>query len=93
MDVNKYKKLMVDFLEEKLSADEFQTQYFKVFLESDDRMAKPLFKILNGVFESADCYWHECLPGQETTFEISEQQLRKEINKALIKLNNLLQSR
>ncbi|MFC5589239.1 colicin immunity domain-containing protein [Sporosarcina soli] len=93
MDVNKYKKLMVDFLEEKLSADEFQTQYFKVFKESDDIMAKPLFEILNGVFESADCYWHDCLPGQETTFEISEQQLRKEINEALIKLNNLLHSR
>jgi len=42
MDVNKYKKLMVDFLEEKLSADEFQTQYFKVFKESDDRMRKKI---------------------------------------------------
>ncbi|MFD4819495.1 colicin immunity domain-containing protein [Peribacillus butanolivorans] len=29
------------------------------------------------MFESADCYWYECLPGQETSFEISEQQLRK----------------
>ncbi|MGW9019151.1 colicin immunity domain-containing protein, partial [Priestia megaterium] len=41
------------------------------------------------VFESAECYWHECLPGQETSFEISEQQLRKEVNEALIKLNEL----
>lgn len=61
MDINKYKKLMVDFLEEKMSVDEFQTQYFKVFKESDDIMGKPLFEILNRVFESADCYWHECL--------------------------------
>ena len=22
-------------------------------------------------------YWHECLPGQETAFEISEQQLKR----------------
>jgi hypothetical protein len=51
------------------------------------------FEILNGVFESADCYWHECLPGQETSSEISEQQLRNEINEALIKLNILLDSR
>lgn len=93
MDIKKYKKLMVDFLEEKMSADEFQTQYFKVYKESDDIMGKPLFEILNGVFESTDCYWHECLPGQETRFEISEQQLRKELNEALIKLNNLLHSR
>lgn len=36
-------------------------------------------KILNGVFGAVDSYWNECLPGQETAFEISEQQLRKEV--------------
>lgn len=84
---------MVDFLEEKMSASEFQTQYLKKFKEWDDRMRETLFDILNGVFESADCYLQECLPGQETTFEISEQQLRYEVNEALIKLNKLLDSR
>lgn len=96
MNVNKYKKLMVDFLEEKMSADEFQTQYLKKFIEwgdEDDRMDDTLFEILNGVFESADCYWHECLPGQETSSEISEQQLKYEVNEALIKLNKLLNTR
>jgi phosphotransferase system HPr-like phosphotransfer protein len=29
---------------------------------------------------------------QETAFEISEQQLRKEVNKALVKLNSLLKN-
>ncbi|MDN4608790.1 colicin immunity domain-containing protein [Sporosarcina highlanderae] len=43
-------------------------------------MGNTLFEILNGVFESVDCYWHECLPGQETAFEISEQQPRKEVS-------------
>lgn len=93
MNVEKYKKLMVDFLEEKMSADEFQTRYLRNFIEWNDRMGETLFEILNGVFESADCYWHECLPGQETSFEISEQQLRYEVNEALIKLNKLLDSR
>ena len=51
-------------------------------------MGSPLFEILNGVFEAVDCYWHECLPGQETAFEISEQRLRKAVNEALIYLIN-----
>ncbi|MET1122571.1 colicin immunity domain-containing protein [Priestia megaterium] len=89
MIVDKYKQLIEDFLDEKITAGEFQTQYFKTFKESNDRSSYELFLILNGVFESADCYWHECLPGQETSFEISEQQLRKEVNEALIKLNEL----
>lgn len=93
MNVNKYKKLMVDFLEEKMSASEFQTQYLKKFIEWNDNMDDSLFEILNGVFESADCYWQECLLGQETPFEISEKQLRYEVNDALIKLNKLLDSR
>lgn len=89
MIADKYKQLIEDFLNKKITADEFQTQYFKIFKESDDRLGGELFLILNGVFESADCYWHECLPGQETPFEISEQQLRKEVNGALVKLNKL----
>lgn len=81
---------MVKFLTNKLSADEFQTVYMKKFMEWDDRMTEPQFEILKAVFEAADCYWHECLPGQETTFEISEQQLRKEVTEALRKLNQLV---
>ena len=88
----KYKEIMEKFLDEKMSADEFQTQYLIKFIEWNDRMDMAQFEILNGVFEAADCYWHECLPGQ-TDFEISEQQLRKEVNEALIKLNKMLDNR
>lgn len=87
---DKYKDLMVKFLTGEQSADEFQTVYMKKFIEWDDRMTEAQFEILNAVFEAADCYWHECLPGQETTFEISEQQLRKEVTEALRKLNQLV---
>ena len=90
MLTDKYKDLMVKFLTGEQSADEFQTVYMKKFIEWDDRMTEAQFEILNAVFEAADCYWHECLPGQETTFEISEQQLRKEVTEALRKLNQLV---
>ena len=68
---DKYKDLMVKFLTSELSADEFQTVYMKKFIEWNDRMTEAQFEILNTVFEAADCYWHECLPGQETTLNAS----------------------
>lgn len=93
MFINKYKEIIENFLNGKISADEFQTQYLKNFKEWNDGMDDTLFEILNGVFELADCYWHECLPEQETSFEISEQQLRREVKEALIKLNKVLNNR
>ena len=86
----KYKKLIEDFINEIITVEEFERDYLNTFKNETERMGGTLFEILNGVFESVDCYWHECLPGQETAFEISEQQLRKEVSEALDKLNRLL---
>jgi hypothetical protein len=83
----KYRKLIEAFLEENITADEFQDQYLRKFLKWNDDLEDELFLILNDVFESADCYCKECLPGQEDGFEISEQQLRKEVHEALVRLN------
>jgi hypothetical protein len=90
MVVYKYKEIMEDFLNKKISADEFQIRYLKNFKEWNDKMDWNLFKILNEVFEAADCYSPDCLPGQETAFEISEQQLRRKVADALAKLNKYL---
>lgn len=86
----KYKRLMDDFINEAITVEDFEREYLKTFKNETERMNNTLFEILNGVFEAVDCYWHECLPGQETAFEISEQQLRKEVSEALVKLNSLL---
>ena len=85
--VDKYKRLMKDFINEVITVEEFEREYLITFKEETERMGSQLFEILNGVFEAVDCYWHECFPGQETAFEISEQRLRKEVNEALILLN------
>ncbi|MFP7159450.1 colicin immunity domain-containing protein [Priestia aryabhattai] len=89
MLVDKCKQLIEEFLNEKITADEFQDQYIKTFKKSNEKLSNGLFVILNDVFESADCYWHECLPGQETSFEISKQELRKEVTIGLTKLQEL----
>ncbi|WP_100404299.1 colicin immunity domain-containing protein [Bacillus solitudinis] len=86
----RYKRLIEDFLNEVISVEDFEHNYLSTFKKETERMDNTLFHILNGVFEAVDCYWRECLPGQETAFEISEQQLRKEVREALINLNNVL---
>jgi hypothetical protein len=92
MFANKYKNLMKDFIDEGITVEDFERDYLKTFKNETERMDYTLFEILNRVFEAVDCYWHECLPGQETAFEISEQQLRKEVRDALVKMNSLLNS-
>lgn len=88
----KYKSLMEDFINEVITVNDFEREYLITFKNETERMGNTLFEILNGVFEAVDCYWHECLPGQETAFEISEQQLRKEVNEAFVKLISLLKN-
>jgi len=50
-------------------ADDFQRVFMKNLLSGT---IKAKFEIVNAVFETADCYWDECLPGLENAFEISE---------------------
>ncbi|OIJ19299.1 hypothetical protein BKP45_14185 [Anaerobacillus alkalidiazotrophicus] len=88
MFVYKYKRLMQDFINEVITVEDFERDYLNTFKNEIESMDNLLFEILNRVFEAVDCYWHECLPGQETAFEISEQQLRKEVSEALVKLNS-----
>ncbi|GIN86756.1 hypothetical protein J6TS2_31420 [Heyndrickxia sporothermodurans] len=85
----KYKRLMEDFINEVITVEDFERDYLNMFKNVTEKLDNTLFEILNGVFEAVDCYWHECLPGQETAFEISEQQLRKEVNEALVNLNSI----
>ena len=90
MFVYKYKALMEDFINNVIAIEEFERDYLSTFKNETVIMGNTVFEILNSVFEAVDCYWHECLPGQETAFEISEQQLKKEVADALAKLNNIL---
>ncbi|MGG4265318.1 colicin immunity domain-containing protein [Peribacillus simplex] len=86
MNANTFKQMILDLLDEKMTANEFKTCYLENFkkwngVDVDEKS----FELLNGVFESADCYY----PDYEEPFEISEQQLRLEVRDAFIKLNNI----
>ncbi|RJS62450.1 hypothetical protein CJ483_03165 [Bacillus sp. PK3_68] len=83
--LDKYIKLIESFLKNEIGVAEFEKKYFKTFLNDPDEkeLDEESFTILNDLFESVDCYWHECKPGEETDFEISEEQLRVDTQKAL----------
>lgn len=87
MSIYEYKKLMKDFLDKRITVKEFENAYLNTMKQENKTLDDEFFIIINDVFEAVDCYWHECHPGEETRFEISEQQLRKEVKSAHDKLN------
>ena len=84
--IKKYADIIQSFLEGTVSVDEFERTYLKEFKAETGKLDSRLFNTLNELFISVDCYWHECQEGQETAFEISEAQLRKDAATALSEL-------
>jgi hypothetical protein len=83
MSPKDYRKLIYDFLENKISVDAFEAQYLANFKAEPVGMDSFLFEVLETLFEAVDSYWHECLPENETVFMISEKSLRQEATTAL----------
>lgn len=84
--LDKYIKLIESFLKNEINVGEFEQRYLRTFKDEIEELDNKSFIILNNLFESVDCYWHECKPGKETAFEISEKQLRLDARRALQKL-------
>ncbi|HEX6289923.1 MAG TPA: colicin immunity domain-containing protein [Herpetosiphonaceae bacterium] len=89
MRLLEYKLLIHAFIERQISVEEFERQFLNAFKSESEGMDMQLFCILDALFGAVDSYWHECLPGQETAFMISEEQLRREAAKALLLINEL----
>lgn len=73
-----YIRLIEDFLDGTLPVASFEERYLEMFKNEPRHLDEWLYEALNKLFSDVDCYSPDCLPGHETTFEISEQQLRKE---------------
>ncbi|HZG72755.1 MAG TPA: colicin immunity domain-containing protein [Chondromyces sp.] len=65
--LDKYIKLIEAFLKNEIDVEEFEKIYFETFLNDLDEkeLDEESFTILNNLFESVDCYWHECKPREE----------------------------
>lgn len=79
----KYRSLIQDFLDQVITVEDFESSYLREF-KKDSFLDEPeLFHVLDRLFAAVDCYWAGCLDGQESEFEISEAQLRRDASIAL----------
>lgn len=54
--VDKYLELIDEFLEDEMTADTFQTKYFKLFKNETSEVGDSLFRILDWLFAEVDAY-------------------------------------
>jgi hypothetical protein len=92
MNLMGYKALVRAFLDEQIPVEEFEARYLSAFKSETEVMDEPVYRILDTLFSAVDAYWIECMPGEETAFLISEDQLRREAAKALAELERLPES-
>jgi hypothetical protein len=86
MRLNDYKKLVNQFLNRRLTAEEFQKAYLTKFKQEKDGMDTKLFSILQGLFEDLDAYsplWSE---EDESSIRLTERNLRVAASEALKQL-------
>lgn len=53
------------FLDNRLTAKDFETLYLVIYLRREGFMVEPLYEILNKVFQAVENYWEGCTPEEE----------------------------
>lgn len=90
MTANYYQTLINHFLSSSITVEEFEKTFLTSFKAEPASLDSKLFEILDKLFGAVDSYWHECKPGSETAFEISEVALRQEAAYALTQIEQYL---
>lgn len=54
--IAKYAGVITDFVKHKVSAEEFETRYLKLFKHDDDQVPGPEFDVLDRLFADVDDY-------------------------------------
>jgi hypothetical protein len=84
--LNDYITLIQSFLNGRIPIADIEEEYNKLFYRKAQNYPEMAFPVLDKLFASIECYDPECLPGQETAFELSEHALRQYATEALAKL-------
>jgi hypothetical protein len=86
-----YRGLILDFVERRVSVKDFETTYFKwMKAEPAGATDRPLFLILENLFEDLDAYSPMWTEQDENAYRITEATLRKEAETALRELDEYL---
>ena len=87
MPAQEYISLIDAFLNHELAAEDFAVRFQKA-LSTDDWLDRPLFLILQDLFEDAEAYDPMWTPEEENVFQITEPTLRREATDARMKLRH-----
>ena len=91
MKPSEYRTLIKAFLDGMLTTDEFMLCYDRAFMEDPGQyMDRPLFNILENLWEDMDAYSPLWTPEQIGPFAITEETLRQEAAQALMEFEEYL---
>jgi hypothetical protein len=86
-----YRALVKAFVDSALPAEAFALSYNDAFLQDPgDEMDRPLFDILEDLWEDVEAYSPMWSPEEEDPFKITEEALRREAIQALMELDRYL---
>lgn len=89
--MEKYIALLKDFVDRKISADEFEQQFLGLF-KSDGVFSGTEFQILDKLFSDVDAYCSDPDLIEDPRFDISENELRASAQETLDKLVKLIRA-
>ncbi|HLO50374.1 MAG TPA: colicin immunity domain-containing protein [Kamptonema sp.] len=87
--MDKYIKLLQEFVGSNISADEFEQRFIQLFKNDNNLQPGREFKILDKLFADVDAYCSDPDLIEDPRFDIGEAQLQVSAEKTLDKLVNL----
>lgn len=90
MVLTEYITLIQAFVEEEITAKDFEREYLNLFKSETRYSAEPIFRILERLFFDVDDYWEESTEDDEARFIITEATLRRYAAQALVALQQLV---
>ena len=84
--LSEYIEIIKKFIEHRMLLNEFETAYITLSYADQSVHSEEEYDALGTLFSDIECYDPNCLPGQETAFEISEPELYRLATVALEKL-------
>lgn len=87
--MNRYTRLLKDFVSKKISALEFEQNFLQLFKAETSFFSKKEFQILDKLFGDVDAYCSDPDLIEDPEFDLTEEELRLSAKEALDKLGEL----
>lgn len=88
--VHDYITLISGFIDKRIAIEQIEEEYNQLFYGDQDSYLEAIFLILDKLFADIECYDPECLPGQESAFVVSAEELYRLAQVALNELKTAI---